>query len=60
VLTNVTLPYAERIAGLGWKDAVGRDPALAAGVNVVAGEVVCEPVADALGLTYRPLAEVLG
>jgi alanine dehydrogenase len=59
-LTNVTLPYAERIAGLGWQEAVRRDPALAAGVNVVAGEVVCEPVADALGLAYRPLAEVLG
>jgi alanine dehydrogenase len=59
-LTNVTLPYAERIAGLGWQDAVRQDPALAAGVNVVGGEVVCEPVAEAHGLAYRPLAEVLG
>src|SRR5580692_744560 len=48
-LTNVTLPYAERIAGLGWQEAVRRDPALAAGVNVVGGDVVCEPVAEALG-----------
>jgi alanine dehydrogenase len=59
-LTNVTLPYAERIAALGWQDAVRRDPALAAGVNVVGGEVVCEPVAEAHGLPYRPLAELLG
>jgi alanine dehydrogenase len=58
-LTNVTLPYAERIAALGWKDAVRRDPALAAGVNVVDGDIVCEPVAEALGMGYRPLAEVL-
>jgi alanine dehydrogenase len=58
-LTNVTLPYAERIAALGWKDAVRRDPALAAGVNVVGGEVVCQPVADAHGLPFRPLAELL-
>jgi alanine dehydrogenase len=58
-LTNVTMPYAERIAALGWKDAVTRDPALAAGVNVVAGDVVCEPVAEAHGLPYRPLADVL-
>jgi alanine dehydrogenase len=58
-LTNVTLPYAERIAGLGWKDAVRRDPALAAGVNVVGGTIVCEPVAEALELPYRPLAEVV-
>jgi alanine dehydrogenase len=58
-LTNVTLPYAERIAGLGWQEAARRDPALAAGVNVVAGEVVCEPVAEAHGLPYRPLDQVL-
>jgi alanine dehydrogenase len=58
-LTNVTLPYAERIAALGWKDAVRRDPSLAAGVNVVGGDIVCEPVAEALGLAYRPLAELL-
>jgi alanine dehydrogenase len=58
-LTNVTLTYTERIAAAGWKDAVRQDPALAAGVNVVNGEVVCEPVAEAHGLTYHSLAEVL-
>jgi alanine dehydrogenase len=58
-LTNVTLPYAEKIAGLGWRDAVRQDPALAAGVNVVGSEVVCEPVADAHGLAFRPLHDLL-
>jgi alanine dehydrogenase len=58
-LTNVTLPYTERIAGLGWQSAVRQDPALALGVNVVAGDVVCEPVAEAHGLAYRPLEDVL-
>jgi alanine dehydrogenase len=58
-LTNVTMPYVERIAGLGWQDAVRRDPALALGVNVVGGEVVCEPVAAAHGLGYQPLSTVL-
>jgi alanine dehydrogenase len=58
-LTNVTLPYAERIADLGWTEAVSRDQALAAGVNVVGGEVVCRPVAEAHGLDYRPLTSVL-
>jgi alanine dehydrogenase len=32
---------------------------LAAGVNVVAGEIVCAPVAEAHRLPHRPLAEVL-
>jgi alanine dehydrogenase len=59
-LTNVTMPYAERIAALGWKDAVRHDPALALGVNVVGGDIVYPPVADAHGLPSRPLSEVLG
>ncbi|HWB66324.1 MAG TPA: alanine dehydrogenase [Mycobacteriales bacterium] len=57
-LTNVTLPYVERIAGLGWREAARRDPALAAGVNVVAGAVVCAPVAEAHGLPAHRLSEV--
>jgi len=59
-LTNVTLPYAERIASLGWRDAVRADPALARGVNAVGGTVVYGPVAEAHGLDWRPLDEVLG
>jgi alanine dehydrogenase len=58
-LTNVTLPYAERIAESGWREAARSDPALAAGVNVVAGEVVCAPVAEAHGLPSRALADLL-
>src|SRR5436305_10315659 len=59
-LTNVTLPYAERIATLGWKGAVAADAALARGVNVVEGTVVYGPVAEAHGLPSQPLDEVLG
>jgi alanine dehydrogenase len=59
-LTNVTLPYAERIASLGWKDAVRSDVALAQGVNVVDGTVVYGPVGEAHGLDWRHLDEVLG
>jgi alanine dehydrogenase len=59
-LTNVTLPYAQRIAGEGWRHAVRTDPALALGVNVVDGQVVYPPVAAAHGLSSRPLGEVLG
>jgi alanine dehydrogenase len=58
-LTNVTLPYAVALAEAGWRAAARQDPALAAGVNVVGGAVVCGPVADAHGLTPGSLPEVL-
>jgi alanine dehydrogenase len=59
-LTNVTLPYAERIADLGWRGAVKADVALARGVNVVDGVVVYGPVAEAHGLDWQHLDDVLG
>ena len=58
-LTNVTLPYAARIADAGWQAAVREDPALAAGVNLVGGRVVNRPVAEAHGLAATDLADVL-
>jgi alanine dehydrogenase len=59
-LTNVTLPYAEEIANLGWQRAVGADRALAGGVNAVDGMLTCEPVAAAHGLDFVPLRELVG
>jgi alanine dehydrogenase len=58
-LTNVTLPYIEAIADLGLAEAVARDPALALGVNVIDGQITYEAVAEAHGLDYRPLEEIL-
>jgi alanine dehydrogenase len=58
-LTNATLPYVEAIANYGLAEAVARDGALARGVNVVEGSVTYEAVADAHGLDYRPLEDVL-
>ena len=58
-LTNATLPYVEAIADHGLAEAVGRDAALARGVNVLDGQVTYEAVADAHGLDYRPLEDVL-
>jgi alanine dehydrogenase len=57
-LTNVTLPYAEAIADLGVHEAVSRSTALARGVNVAAGKVTYQAVAEAHGLPYVPLEEV--
>jgi alanine dehydrogenase len=58
-LTNATLPYVEAIAEHGLREAVARDRALARGVNVVDGKVTYEAVADAHGLDYQPLEDVL-
>jgi alanine dehydrogenase len=58
-LTNVTLPYVELIADHGVREAIARSRALARGVNVFEGKLTYEAVADAHGLEYSPLDEVL-
>src|SRR3954447_25304768 len=58
-LTNVTLPYVEAIADDGLREAVARDQALARGVNVLEGKITYEAVAEAHGLEYTPLDDVL-
>lgn len=46
-LTNATFPYLLKIAQQGWEKATANDPALAKGLNVVNGEIVYQPVAEA-------------
>jgi alanine dehydrogenase len=63
-LNNVTLPHALRIADAfdrpgGWRAALKADPNLAAGLNVHGGKVTYQAVAEALGYTYAPTAEIL-
>ncbi|MBV8258500.1 MAG: alanine dehydrogenase [Actinobacteria bacterium] len=58
-LTNATLPYVEAIADHGLAEAVARDRALARGVNVLEGKVTYEAVAEAHGLEFTPLEDVL-
>jgi len=58
-LTNATLPYVEAIADHGLAEAVARDKALALGVNVLDGKITYAPVAEAHGLEYTPLEDVL-
>ena len=58
-LTNTTFPYVEAIAELGVEEAVRCDAALSQGANVWRGEIVCEGVAESLGLPYRPIEELL-
>jgi len=58
-LTNVTLPYVEALADKGVARAIADDPALAKGVNVVAGKITYAAVAEAHGLDYTPLADAV-
>lgn len=48
-LTNVTLPYALKLANLGWEAACKKDASLAKGLNIVAGKVVYEEIIEAFG-----------
>ena len=58
-LTNVTYPYLERLADLGLREAVSRQPALLGGLNVFDGKVTQKAVADALGMDYHDPAALL-
>lgn len=52
-LTNATFPYVSRLANMGFREAVKKDPAIAKGLNVFRGLLVSKPVADSLGWTYQ-------
>src|SRR3712207_5139004 len=59
-LTNATLPYVLHIADRGVAEAARENPGLAKGVNVLAGKVTYQPVADATGHEYTELFEAIG
>ena len=58
-LTNATLPYAVAIANKGWKTAMQESEEIKLGANVVNGKVTYKAVADAFGLDYTPIDEML-
>ena len=58
-LTNVTLPYLLDIVRKGFDAACREDSVLASGVNTHDGHVTCAPVADAQGLEFTPLDQLL-
>ena len=49
-LTNATLPYAVKLANLGWEKACEENEDLQKGLNIVNGKVVCQAVAETFGL----------
>lgn len=58
-LTNATLPYALRLAKLGWQEACRQDSALRLGLNVIDGKIVYAGVAEAFGLPSHDVAALL-
>ena len=58
-LTNVTFPYAKRIADLGYVEALRRDPAFLKGLNACKGKITHQGVAEAFDLEYTPPEAVI-
>ena len=58
-LTNATLPYAVEIANKGWQRAMRENSEIKQGANVIKGKVTYKAVAEAFGLEYTPIDELL-
>jgi alanine dehydrogenase len=58
-LTNATMPYVIHLATSGVHRATTENPGLKLGVNVAAGEVTYQPVAEAVGVPYVDVDQAL-
>ncbi|MEW6226972.1 MAG: alanine dehydrogenase [Bacillota bacterium] len=58
-LANVTLPYALKIASLGPEEAMRRNPALKAGLNVYRGKIAYRAVGEAFAMACCDPDELL-
>ena len=58
-LTNATLPYAVKLADLGWQAAAGIDDGIKDGLNIVAGKVCYPGVAEAFDIDLVAAEELL-
>lgn len=54
-LTNATLPYAIKLANMGWEKACAAYADLREGLNIVNGKVTFKPVADLYNLPYEEI-----
>jgi len=52
-LTNATIPYAVKLANLGFEGALQQVPELVPGLNTHAGQVTYKAVAEAHGMPYQ-------
>jgi alanine dehydrogenase len=58
-LTNVTLPYAVRLANLGWHQALREDKALRLGLNTHEGAITYGAVGEAFGLPVSDVEQLI-
>ena len=58
-LTNATLPYAVQIANKGWKKAMQENQEIRLGANVIDGKVTYQAVAEAFGMDFTPIGQML-
>jgi alanine dehydrogenase len=58
-LTHATLPYALKLAGLGYREALRQDAGLLNGLNLHLGQVTHPNVAADLGYDFTPAPEVI-
>jgi len=58
-LTNVTLPFALKLAKYGAEEAFKRDPHLKDGANTYRGKVVYQAVAEDQGLQYTQIDQLI-
>jgi alanine dehydrogenase len=58
-LNNMTLPFVLALADYGYRVALGRDPHLRAGLNILEGQVTYKAVAEALKLPFVPAEQAL-
>jgi alanine dehydrogenase len=58
-LTNVTMPFAVKLANRGVVEAIKHDPHLKNGVNTYKGKCVYEAVAQDQGIAYTPIDSLI-
>jgi alanine dehydrogenase len=58
-LTAITLPFIEKLANSGIKEALKAEPSIKSGLNVMGGHVCHHAVAQATGLPYTAPDELL-
>ena len=58
-LTNATLPYVQRLANKGYRQALKESPALLKGLNIIGGKITHKKVAEAFGLDYPAAGSIV-